>query len=98
LQDPRLQILEGCATKISRSVNGKVDGVVSALPLLNFSQQKKVKILNEVEKVLAPGGVFVQFSYGFFRPWLDLKKHFRKIKVNFVLLNFPPAFVFVCQK
>ena len=78
-------------------LEGRVDCVVSGLPLLWFDRRKKLSILRAVFKMLRPGGFLQQFTYvgrpplggGLMRE-LGLTANL----VGVAPLNFPPAFVF----
>jgi phospholipid N-methyltransferase len=75
----------------------KLDSIVSGLPFSNFSDELRNRILDEVAASLSDDGVFVTFQYS-----LKLKKlltqKFSRVETHFVLMNIPPAFVFVCRK
>ncbi|NGP59545.1 phospholipid methyltransferase [Paenibacillus thiaminolyticus] len=73
-----------------------LDCILSGLPFFNFPQTVRDQILSQIEASLAPGGWFVAFQYS-----LQMKKQlaarFDIEDINFVLLNLPPAFVYVCR-
>lgn len=76
---------------------GRVDCVVSGLPILWFMREKKVAILRAVFAMLRPAGFLQQFTYVGWPPLgsrlmreLDLSATL----VGLAPLNFPPAFVY----
>lgn len=73
-----------------------LDCVLSGLPFFNFPQTVRDQILGQIEGSLAPGGWFIAFQYS-----LQMKKQlaarFEIEDIKFVLLNLPPAFVYVCR-
>lgn len=73
------------------------DYVVSALPLVWFSDELNEKILQAVKKRLKPGGAFIQLSYKK-NTYKKFEHYFDGTKTNFCLWNFPPGFVFTCEK
>lgn len=76
---------------------GPVDCIVSGLPFAAFSAELREAVLAAVWQSLKPGGVFIAFQYSLqLRPLLN--RCFRGVEVSFVLLNLPPAFVYVCKK
>ena len=100
--DPRLIPLQASATDLlellqSQGMNS-ADCVVSGLPFANLSPQLRHQIVRASLQALAPGGTFVAFQYAPFALPPVLKRHFSKIRTDFVLLNLPPALVYSCQK
>lgn len=98
--DERLTVIHAKAEKLSSILENisikKTDCIISGLPLLNFSTQKKNKILREVKKCLREGGKFVLFQYTNSLSKI-LKMHFARIDKKFVPLNIPPCFVYICE-
>ncbi len=86
--------------------HGQFDVIVSGLPWAKFPEELQSSLLNNVVPCLKTGGTFVTFAYTgihLFKP----AKRFRRLLDNYfdqvertpsVLLNFPPAFVFVATK
>lgn len=82
----------------------QVDCIVSGLPWASFPESMQVEFLDEMMRVLKPGGEFVTFAYvhGLMLPpgrrfSRTLPKYFSKIsKSPVVWMNFPPAFVYRC--
>lgn len=82
--------------------DNSVDCVISSLPWTMFSKTEREKILNEVLRVLKPGGVFTTFicTNTFLTPSpYVLKKFFNNKLVNFqktemVFQNIPPSVVY----
>jgi phosphatidylethanolamine/phosphatidyl-N-methylethanolamine N-methyltransferase len=83
-----------------------VDCVVSGLPWASFSKPSQISFLDEMMRVLKPGGRFVTFAYVHgvllaparrFAALLPL--YFRSVSRSRVIwLNLPPAFVYRCRK
>jgi phospholipid N-methyltransferase len=81
-----------------------VDCVISGLPWAFFSESIQIRILDEMIRVLRPGGKFVTFGYvqslalPGARHFADLlPTYFRTVsKSSIVWLNVPPAFVYRC--
>jgi len=84
----------------------QVDCIVSGLPWASFQESMQVEFLDEMMRVLKPGGKFVTFAYvhGLFLPpgrrfSKILPKYFSTIsKSPVVWNNFPPAFVYSCTR
>ncbi|MBJ9990084.1 class I SAM-dependent methyltransferase [Paenibacillus sp. S28] len=76
---------------------GQLDCIISGLPFFNFTSEMRETLLHQMVEALKPGGVFIAFQYS-----LQMKKQFAKAftieNIEFVPLNFPPAFVYTCRK
>ncbi|NOU94166.1 methyltransferase [Paenibacillus sp. LMG 31456] len=74
-----------------------LDCVISGLPFANFPQQLRDEIMEQVVASLKPNGLFIAFQYTL-QMKKQLSRHFDIQTIQFVLLNVPPAFVYVCRK
>ncbi|MCR8631749.1 class I SAM-dependent methyltransferase [Paenibacillus radicis (ex Xue et al. 2023)] len=74
-----------------------LDCVISGLPFANFPQRLRDEIMEQVVASLKPNGLFVAFQYSL-QMKKQLSRHFDIQTIHFVLLNVPPAFVYVCKK
>ena len=83
-----------------------VDCIVSGLPWATFSEATQVKFLEEMMRVLRPGGAFVTFSYVHSLA-LPMSKRFRNhlhkyfasvSRSQVVWRNVPPALVYRCRR
>jgi phosphatidylethanolamine/phosphatidyl-N-methylethanolamine N-methyltransferase len=83
-----------------------VDCIVSGLPWATFPEAMQVKVLEEMMRVLRPGGAFVTFAY-FHALALPLSKRFANrlheyfasiSKSPVVWRNVPPALVYRCRR
>jgi phospholipid N-methyltransferase len=98
---------------LSRYGVEQVDAVVSSLGLTSMEPRLRTAIVSQASGSLVPGGLMTQYQYftsraGYFdlarfrlhrfqeRPFL--RQYFREISTRRILLNFPPAVVFVCRK
>ena len=101
ITDSRAIIIHDSAEKIEEYLEknnlGKADVVISSLPLANFPTALRQSILEASHRSLKTVGKYIQFQYS-----LQSKKHIKKtfgdIEIDFTPLNFPPAFVYTCQK
>jgi phospholipid N-methyltransferase len=83
-----------------------VDCIVSGLPWAAFPAPMQAEYLDEMMRVLKPGGRFVTFTYlhGLALPRARafarlLGGHFTSVlKTSVVWLNVPPAFVYRCRR
>lgn len=77
------------------------DAVVSGLPLVAMPLSAQMRIVTGAFSVLAPGGVFVQFTYGPFAPLNpELARRLRLTgrRCAWVVRNLPPASVWVFRR
>ncbi|WP_438493249.1 class I SAM-dependent methyltransferase [Paenibacillus sp. IHBB 3054] len=75
----------------------QLDCIFSGLPFFNFERDLRDTLVEQIYQALKPGGLFIAFQYS-----LQMKKQlsdkFIIEKINFVPLNIPPAFVYICRK
>lgn len=74
-----------------------VDYIVSSLPLAFIKKNTVWEILAESKNILKQNWFFIQYQY-FLQNKDQIKTFFPKIKYRFTLLNFPPAFIYICNK
>jgi phospholipid N-methyltransferase len=74
-----------------------VDCIISGLPFANFPQQLRDDLMEQIVKSLKPDGLFIAFQYTL-QMKKQLSQHFEIEAIQFVVLNVPPAFVYVCRK
>lgn len=97
--DPRVHIIHDSAENFGKYLAEqgleKADYIISSLPLTNFPIPLKEKILDEAIEGLAPGGIYMQYQYSTTALKM-LKQKFSKVKMGFIPINIPPAFVYTC--
>ncbi len=100
-KDPRVHLIHDSAEKIGEYLAkfnlSQVDAVVSSLPLANFPEDLRNRILNESHKVMNEKSIYVQFQYSL-NAKKAIQKVFRSVEITFTAVNFPPAFVYACRK
>jgi phospholipid N-methyltransferase len=89
--DPRLQVVNDDALHCERYVD-QPDCIVSGLPLTLFDGKAREAIL----AIAGRSGRFIQLQYTT-AITRDLKRYFPDVRLKFVPLNLPPAFVYVCR-
>jgi phospholipid N-methyltransferase len=99
--DDRLILLYRSADELEEILkeNGidKVDAVLSSLPLTVIPSEIKESILQQSYDVLKENGVYVQYQYSLSAKKL-IESKFGKLKMGFVAVNMPPAFVYLGTK
>jgi phosphatidylethanolamine/phosphatidyl-N-methylethanolamine N-methyltransferase len=69
---PGVRVVQGDAYNLSKTLAGVLDkpaaAIVSSLPLLNRPEPDRIALLADGFTLLAPTGVFVQFTYGMISP------------------------------
>ena len=103
---PRATVVQGDAYDLPGTLAGMLTepaaAVVSSLPLLTKPDPDRLRLLGDAFQIMAPGGRFVQFTYGMISP---IPRKARGVEpVEYVAeaspavwLNLPPARVFAYQ-
>ena len=98
---PRVKVVEGDACHLQAVLHedfGKVDAIVSSLPLKSIPGPVVSKILQQIHDSLADEGVIIQFTYDL-RPSRSVYlEKFTRINSKIVVGNVPPARVDVFKK
>lgn len=101
IKDNRLVIINDSAEKIEDYLTkynfSSADYIVSSLPFAMIPDDVVHRILINSDKALTKNGKYIQFQYSL-NAKKKLKDYFSSVKINFTLLNIPPAFVYVCSK
>lgn len=101
IKDERVVLIYDSAEKIEEYLNKygfeKADVIVSSLPLFNFPQDLRENIVAASHKMLKNEGKYIQFQYSTQAKKL-LKSTFDNVSISYTPLNFPPAFVYTCDK
>jgi phosphatidylethanolamine/phosphatidyl-N-methylethanolamine N-methyltransferase len=102
INDPRVAVISDSAAEINQHLQRmglpQADCIVSGLPFTSLPRTVTHTILDATRTALRPGGVFVTYQY---TPVLRnlLRSYFPATRITrYVLLNIPPALVFVCRK
>lgn len=111
LRYPGLTVLQGDAYALRESLeseggffadrsnrSGKLDGIVSSLPLLTRPEQVRKALLADALDMLKPGAPFIQFSYGLVAPVKPDSLAVSVFSSDWVWKNLPPARVWVYRK
>jgi len=101
-QFPNINVVHGDAfnldTLFPLATTPKFGAVISALPLLNFSNELREKLISDILERMLPNAPFVQFSYG---PTTPLPKNddlYSTKADDWIVKNIPPARVWVYQR
>ena len=98
---PGLDVAEGDAGRLvdllaERDIS-QTDYVLSGLPLTHFRPAERDAVMDQVGRVLKPGGEFRQLTTA---PWLYrrlYRRYFRDVSFLLVLWNLPPGGVYYCR-
>lgn len=96
---PGVTVIEGNATRLSELIGDKkpVHTIISSLPLRSLSKETRALIFAEIQKVLIPGGRFIQFTYSMKKAIDYYPSNFLLKKSFIVWRNIPPARVTVFE-
>ncbi len=91
INDPRLTVINDDAQNCQKYVKD-YDCIVSGLPLTTFKKPQRENII----AISSRSKKYIQFQY---TPFLrkKLKSHFTEVKLNFIPMNIPPAFIYICK-
>ncbi len=83
----------------------RLNRIISGLPWVAFSVDLQDKILAEIGKNLPDDGLFLTYAYFPFnlspkgrKFQSKLKQHFKQVVKTEMVLNVPPALVYVCSQ
>lgn len=74
-----------------------VDVVISSLPFAIMDEDLQDAILQQIHVVLKPGGQYLQYQYAPTK-YRMITRRFKRVRLDYTLLNIPPAFVYSCMK
>jgi phosphatidylethanolamine/phosphatidyl-N-methylethanolamine N-methyltransferase len=99
---PGVQFYQGDAFNLADVLRDcphqKFDCVISGIPLLNFPMHQRVKLIEDLLKLIPPGRPVVQFSYGPVSPVIARPDSYRIEHFDFVMRNIPPAQIWHYRK
>jgi phosphatidylethanolamine/phosphatidyl-N-methylethanolamine N-methyltransferase len=92
---PGVKVIEGDAFALDDTLQGHASGplsaVVSSLPLLNFAQEQRQKLVEAAMKLLRPRSPFIQFTYGANSPLPVESQLYETSASKRIWWNLPPA-------
>jgi phosphatidylethanolamine/phosphatidyl-N-methylethanolamine N-methyltransferase len=92
---PGVHFINGDAFNLAETLKDfhgqKFDCVISGIPLLNFPMHARVKLIEDLIKLMPPGRPVVQFSYGPMSPVIAKPDSYKIQHFDFVVRNIPPA-------
>ena len=92
---PGVNFINGDAFDLAKTLKDfegqKFDCVISGIPLLNFPMHARVKLIEDLIKLMPPGRPVVQFSYGPVSPVIAKPDSYKIQHFDFVVRNIPPA-------
>lgn len=91
---PAVRIIEGDARQLDDLLGsdvGRIQAVVSGLPLRSLSPVVVTEIARQIHHLLPEGGLFVQFTYDLSKPSVHKDMALRKARTQVVWKNLPPA-------
>ena len=101
IPDSRLVVVEDAAENMAAHLDAHnikhIDYVVSALPFVNFPDEDALHIISECKRLMKSQGRYIQIHYSLLAKKL-YEQVFGNVKVHFMPLNMPPAFVLVSEK
>lgn len=101
ISDKRLVVINDNAEQLAKYLKKygykRADCIISCLPLAFLPNNTTKLILEAAKEFLKDGGYYVQIQYSL-SDFNNLKKIFSKVRLGFEIRNFPPAFIYICEK
>jgi phosphatidylethanolamine/phosphatidyl-N-methylethanolamine N-methyltransferase len=92
---PGVNFVNGDAFSLAETLQDyrgqKFDCVISGIPLLNFPMHQRVKLIEDLLKLVPVGRPVVQFSYGPVSPIVARPDSYTIKHFDFIMRNIPPA-------
>jgi phosphatidylethanolamine/phosphatidyl-N-methylethanolamine N-methyltransferase len=99
---PGVNFITGDAFSLAETLQDyrgqKFDCVISGIPLLNFPMHQRVKLIEDLLKLVPTGRPVVQFSYGPVSPVVARPDSYTIKHFDFVMRNIPPAQIWHYKK
>lgn len=99
---PGVNFIHGDAFDLGRTLGPlagqKFDSVISAVPLLNFPMQDRIRLLESLLDRLPPGRPVVQISYGPVSPIIAKPHSYHIQHFDFIVRNIPPAQLWIYRR
>ncbi len=101
ISDTRFKLIEDSAELLEHYLKTygfeQADYVISGLPFIALPEALAKSIVGACFERLRMRGLFIQFHYSA-HPRRFYRRVFGNLKLKFVPINFPPAFVMICEK
>ncbi len=101
INDDRLIVINDSAEHLGKYLEqygfDGVDAVISAIPFVALPDELAYRIVGECKKYMKTGAPYIQVHYSLLAKKI-YEDIFGEVKVHFVALNVPPAFVLVAEK
>lgn len=99
---PGVNFINGDAFSLAETLENyrgqKFDCVISGIPLLNFPMHQRVKLVEDLLKLIPVGRPIVQFSYGPVSPVAARPDSYTIKHFDFIMRNIPPAQIWHYKK
>lgn len=99
---PGVNFINGDAFSLAETLadyrGQKFDCVISGIPLLNFPMHQRVKLIEDLLKLIPVGRPVVQFSYGPVSPVVARPDSYTIKHFDFIVRNIPPAQIWHYRK
>jgi phospholipid N-methyltransferase len=94
--DPRLVVYNESGFQMEEFLNGKVDYVISEIPIATLSGPSLSDYYRSIKAVLCDSGSCIQVQLSLIS-YPRVKRFFKTVTVAFTLLNPPPLFIYCCR-
>ena len=99
---PGVHFIHGDAFDLEETLSGtgigRFDSVISAIPLLNFPMEQRIRLVERLLDKLPAGRPVVQISYGAVSPVPAKRSSFDVKPLDWVVRNIPPARLWIYSR
>lgn len=99
---PGVRLINGDAFDIEKTLGDMkdlmFDSIISAVPLLNFPMQDRIKMLESLLDRLPAGRPVMQISYGAISPIIAQPDRYHIQHFDFIVRNIPPAQLWIYSR
>jgi phospholipid N-methyltransferase len=96
IDDPRLVIHNRSGFDMAAVLKGKVDYVISEIPIATLSPASLQIFYRGIKRVLHKSGSCIQIQLSLFS-YRKVRRFFKHVKVFFAFANLPPLFIYHCR-
>ena|SRR5678815_4678723 len=96
IDDRRLVVYNASGFQMADFLDGKVDYVVSEIPIATLSKSSLDSYYQSIKAVLRDSGSCIQVQLSPIS-YPRLKRFFKKVTIAFTLMNPPPMFIYCCR-
>ena len=91
---PQITVIQGDAADLASIISDyqvRVGAAISSLPLRSLKPETVRAIMSQIDRVLGPNGLFIQYTYALGALPSTLPRRFKPVRSRIIWRNLPPA-------